>query len=113
MKTIASVALLGLLVGSVGFAPKETQFTVKKTFSDRKIRRIENQIAREYGVPVVLRVLSRNQRNEITNLTFMRLDKKSGKPGGGCSSDNFGLLVVVPNGCSIADAGHEGKVDAK
>ena len=112
MKATVSVFSLGLLVGLFGFAPKKDSFRVEKTFSDRKIRRIEQQVSKRYGQSLTIKVLKRNERNEISSLNFQRF-QKNGEPGGGCSSDDFGVLVILSDGCTISDAGYEKEIPAK
>ncbi|RYF73923.1 MAG: hypothetical protein EOO39_09520 [Cytophagaceae bacterium] len=93
-----------LITGLCGF--EKSAITVSKDFSDRQIKRAERQASRRFGAPVRIQVLSRNEKNEITNLEFFRYTP-DGRKGGGCSSDKFGVLVVTAHGCRIADIGHE------
>ena len=110
----ASTLLLSLLLAAhvPGQADPKPSFTIEKTFSDRQIRQIERQVARSYNKPVKITVLNRNEKNEITNLVFVRYGK-DGRENGSCSSDKFGRLLIREDGCSIADVGHEGKITVK
>ncbi|KAB7728066.1 hypothetical protein F5984_20150 [Rudanella paleaurantiibacter] len=108
MKTV----LLGILCFALSFtsyATGEPGLRVEKTFTDSQIRAVERQAIQSYGVKVQIRVLSRNARNEITNLSFVRYGQ-DGKEGGGCSSDKFGVLLIMKSGCQIADAGFESRI---
>ena len=85
---------------------EKSAITVSKDFSDRQVKRAERQASRLFGAKMHIEVISRNDKQEITNLDFFRY-RADGTKGGGCSSDKFGLLVVTPNGCRIADVGYE------
>lgn len=85
---------------------EKSAVTVTKDFSDRQVKRAERQASRLFGAKMHIEVISRNDKKEITNLEFFRYGA-DGTKGGGCSSDKFGLLVVTPNGCRIADVGYE------
>ena len=97
---------LSMLLTTCLFGFNGSTFQVEKTFSDRKIKRLETKMSQQFGVKVEVKVISRNAKKEITNLEFIRY-----KPGGGmsvsCSSDKFGLLIVSKTDCRIADAGSE------
>lgn len=104
--------LLGLLcftLSSTSYATGDPVLRVEKTFTDSQIRAVERQASQSYGVKVQVRVLSRNARNEITYLSFVRYGQ-DGKEGGGCSSHKFGVLIITKSGCQIADAGFESQL---
>lgn len=110
MKAILVSASLLLTICLSGF--DEPVISISKTFSDAQINDVKQQVLQQYGEKIEVRVISRNAKNEITNLEFFRY-QKDGKRGGGCSSDKFGLLIITKNGCSIADAGHENRIQPK
>ena len=98
-----------LLLLTTGFGFKEPVLQVSKTTSDKQIESLERRIFKRYGLKVDVNVISRNEKNEITNLEFIRY-QKDGKRGGGCSSDKFGILIITQHGCRIADLGYEANV---
>ncbi|GAB4018848.1 hypothetical protein [Spirosoma koreense] len=79
---------------------------VTRTSSDRQIKKTERQALQQYGVKAEVKVVSRNNKGEITNLECIRYDK-SGNQASSCGSDNFGLLIITRTGCKVADLGHE------
>ncbi len=79
---------------------------VIRTATDNQIKGTEQQVIEQYGVKVEIKVIARNSKGEITNLKIVRYDK-TGEQGGSCSSDNFGLLIILKDGCKIADLGYE------
>ncbi|MEZ0541631.1 hypothetical protein [Fibrella arboris] len=105
-KGLLPLSLL-LITGLCGF--EKSGITVAKDFSDRQIKRAERQVFKQFGDKVQIKVISRNEKKEITNLDFFRYTA-DGKKGGGCASDQFGLLIVTKNGCRIADAGYENDI---
>ncbi|MEZ0484904.1 hypothetical protein ACAW87_10125 [Fibrella sp. GW2-5] len=105
-KLILSLSVL-LATCSVGFS--ESEFVVSRNFSKREIKRIERKMIKEFGVKVQLKVISRDDKKEITNLEFIRY-KADGSMSSSCSSDKFGKLIVSSTGCQIADLGHENKM---
>ena len=62
---------------------------------------------KRYGIKSDITVVKRDENNSITDLTYQRYSK-DGKQAGSCSSDKFGILIITPRGCRIADVGHEG-----
>ena len=79
---------------------------VLRTTSDQQITKIKRQVLKKYGIRIEFPVISRNDKNEIFHLEFVRYNK-AGKRGGSCSSDAFGALMITADGCHIADFGHE------
>jgi hypothetical protein len=108
MKNLMFVLLL-FVVGS-GFGFREPIIKVTRTYSDAMISEVERQVLERYGVKVEIRVTSRNQKNEITNLTFIR-HGKNGQKGGYCSIDEFGTLLITPTGCKIAGINYQNELD--
>lgn len=100
------ILTLSLLVVTFLCGFETPAIKIEKSFSDRKIRKIEQQVLQRYGIKVDVTVISRNAKREITNLELVRYNK-DGKKGGSCSSDKFGVLVITQTGCQIADAGYE------
>ena len=104
---------LAILLGLVWFSTitnssnaDDPVIKVIRTATDNQIKETERQVIEQYRAKVEIKVISRNSKREITNLKFVRFDKM-GKEGGSCSSDNFGLLIILKDGCKIADLGHE------
>ncbi|NID13744.1 hypothetical protein [Fibrivirga algicola] len=106
-RVILSLSLL-FTTGLFGF--DGATFQVEKTFSDRKIKKLEIKMSQEFGTKVAVKVISRNARKEITNLEFVRY-RPDGSMTVSCSSDKFGLLIVSKTGCRIADVGHEADIN--
>jgi len=82
---------------------------VLKTFTPTQIKDVEKEALKLYGIKVTVNVISRNGKDEITNLEFKIFDE-NGRKTSSCSSDNFGILVIRKDGCSIADLGHEDRL---
>jgi SepF-like predicted cell division protein (DUF552 family) len=107
MKNLLFVLLL--VVGpSYGF--REPIIKVTRTYSDDQINEVERQVLERYGVKVEIRVISRNQKNEITNLTFIR-HGKNGQKGGYCLIDEFGMLLITPTGCRVTSIEYQEEID--
>ncbi|WP_375446853.1 hypothetical protein [uncultured Fibrella sp.] len=107
MKKLLLPLLMLFVVCLVGF--KRPDIKVTRTYTDNQIERVERQVLKRYKVKVAINVLSRNERNEITNLELVRY-QKDGNRGSSCSSDKFGLLIITEDGCKIADLGYESKL---
>ena len=98
--------LLALLFTTCLPSLADSGIKVFRTTSDREIVKIKRQVFKKYGIRIEFPVISRNDKNEIFHLELVRYNK-AGKRGGSCSSDTFGALMITPDGCHIADLGHE------
>jgi hypothetical protein len=98
--------ILSLLFATALPVFADSGIKVLRTTSDRDIVKIKRQVLKKYGIRIEFPVISRNDKNEIFQLEFVRYNK-AGKRGGSCSSNTFGSLVITADGCQIADLGHE------
>ncbi|RYC70072.1 hypothetical protein [Spirosoma sordidisoli] len=87
----------------------EPIFKVTRTFTDGQIKQVQQQVLQEYGIKAEVKVISRNNKGEITSLECVRYDKL-GTRKGSCESDKFGVLVITRTGCKIADLGYEDQI---
>ncbi len=86
------------------FGCSNSVIKVLPTYSDSQIRQTQAKVLKRYGIKSDITVARRDEKNNITDLKYQRYSKD----GGSCSSDKFGILIITPNGCRIADVGHEG-----
>lgn len=77
-------------------------FKVFPDFSDKQIRKIEEQVLKEFKIKVTIEVIKRNTTEDIVHLICKRYDL-NGNPKSSCESDNFGELEITDRGCKIAD----------
>ncbi len=98
---------ISLLTATGLFGCSNSVIKVLPAYSDSQIRQTQEKVLKRYGIKSDITVAKRDEKNNITDLKYQRYSK-DGKQGGSCSSDKFGILIITPNGCKIADVGHEG-----
>jgi hypothetical protein len=103
MKAVALLALLTIstFISAFNFFG----IRIQRTFTQAQIKQVEQQVAKEFGNKVEIKVISRDLENEILGIKITFFDK-NGHETASCSSDDFGWAEIKQDACSIADRDH-------
>jgi hypothetical protein len=93
MKKLMAIVLLFSIFG---FQNPDVLFRINPSYSDKKLREIEDSLKSKYYILAKITVLKRDAEGNIKHIKY-----EGG--GAGCESDNFGLLSIRSGGCGISD----------